>query len=230
MAPSPPPLLDAVLAPPGGGEGDRGDGGRGRGDDGRGDDGDAFGPRRDEYPFRRAKLAMAFVLFSLSVLFVVTLFVALVLRRNATRWDPGVAPAFPPILWANTIVLVASSISLRHAVRAIAEGRGRALTTGIAATFALGVAFLAGQSWAWHDLLGAGVTMAGPYGTVFYWLTGLHAAHVLGGLVSLGVCQARALLGRYTRESHLGVELCEVYWHFLGAVWLVLVALLFVLL
>jgi cytochrome c oxidase subunit 3 len=229
----PPPLPEAEKAPEKVALGFEGGGGK----DGHEDDGDGGGgggdgepPRRDDFPIGRAKLAMVFVLASLSVLFIVTLFVALLLRRSAAHWNPGVAPAFPQILWANTLVLFASSATLRRAVRAMGEGDARTLTRGIAATTLLGAAFLAGQAWAWHDLLRAGVTMEGAYGTVFYWLTGLHAAHVLGGLVLLAVCQTRALLGRYTRESHLGVELCEIYWHFLGAVWLVLVALLFALL
>jgi cytochrome c oxidase subunit III len=223
---------ERALRPSYGGRGpEGGDGGEG-GDDGDGGDGGDGGeePRRDDLRFRKAKLAMVFVLFSLSVLFVVTLLVALLLRRSATEWNPGVAPAFPPTLWANTVVLVASSVTLRRAVRGIAEGRTRALTHGLGVTTALGTGFLVGQASAWHDLLAAGVTMAGPYGTVFYWLTGLHAAHVVGGVFFLVVCHVRALLGRYTRESHLGVELCEIYWHFLGVVWLVLVALLFALL
>lgn len=212
----------------GGGDGphrpDQGDGGDGDGGD------DHSHPRRDEWPIGRAKLGLVFVLASLSVLFIVTLFVALVVRRSAKGWNPGVVPAFPQILWANTVILLASSASLRHAVRSIALGRGRNLVVGLGVTTALGTLFLAGQAWAWHDLFRSGVTMSGAYGTVFYWLTGLHAAHVLGGLVFLVVCHVRALLGRYTSESHLGVELCEIYWHFLGGVWLVLVALLFVLL
>jgi cytochrome c oxidase subunit 3 len=174
---------------------------------------------------------MTFVLFSLSVLFVITVFVALLLRRQASKWEPGVSPAFPPILWANTVALLASSFTFRRAVRAIGGGDGRGLVRLLALTELLGAGFVAGQGLAWRDLLHAGVTMGtGSYGTIFYFLTGLHAAHVLGGLVSLGVCHGRALLGRYTRESHLGVELAELYWHFLGVVWIVLVLLLFVLL
>ena len=151
--------------------------------------------------------------------------------RSIGPWPPPPYAA-PDLLWGtvNTLVLFASSATLRRAVRAIGAGDATTLTRGLAATTLLGAGFLAGQAWAWHDLLRAGVTMEGAYGTVFYWLTGLHAAHVLGGLIFLAVCQARALLGRYTRDSHLGVELCEIYWHFLGAVWLVLVALLFALL
>lgn len=226
------PEVELAKPPPvpafgGGGGGLRDEGGGGDG----GGDGNGDEPSRDDLPFRGAKLAMAFVLFSLSILFIVTLFVALLMRKQATHWPPGIVPAFPPILWANTLVLFASSATLRRSVRAIGAGRTRELASGLAATTVLGATFLAGQAWAWHDLLRAGITMGtGSYGTIFYWLTGLHAAHVLGGIVSLGVCHVRALLGRYTSASHLGVELCEIYWHFLGVVWLVLVLLLFALL
>jgi cytochrome c oxidase subunit III len=230
-APVAPEVETAEPAPPlafGGGHGRDGhDDEGGDWDSGRGDG----EPWRDDFPFRGAKLAMGFVLFSLSVLFLVTLFVALLLRRQAEHWQPGVVPAFPPVLWLNTLVLLASSVALRRSVRAIASGHERALANGLALTLLLGAAFLAGQGWAWHDLLRSGVTMGtGSYGTIFYWLTGLHAAHVVGGVFFLAVCHVRALLGRYTSESHLGVELCEIYWHFLGVVWIVLVVLLFVLL
>src|SRR5579862_5226121 len=95
----------------GNGDGDGGGGGGGGGGDGE--------PSRDDFPIRKAKLAMVFVLFSLSVLFLVTTFVALLLRKGAAHWDPGIAPRFPTILWANTIVLFASSATFRRAVRAI---------------------------------------------------------------------------------------------------------------
>jgi cytochrome c oxidase subunit 3 len=72
--------------------------------------------------------------------------------------------------------------------------------------------------------------MSGSHGVIFYWLTGLHGAHVVGGVVFLTVCLTRAARGRYSASSHLGVELCELYWHFLGIVWVVLVTTLFLVL
>src|SRR5579872_445105 len=70
----------------GNGNGDGGGGGGGGGGDGE--------PSRDDFPIRKAKLAMVFVLFSLSVLFLVTTFVALLLRKQAASRDPGIAPRF----------------------------------------------------------------------------------------------------------------------------------------
>src|SRR5581483_142693 len=98
----PAPLPEAEKAPEkelvlgfegGGGRGGDEEGGDGGGDGGGGGGGGGDGepPRRDDFPIGRAKLAMVFVLASLSVLFVVTLFVALLLRRSAAHWNPGVA-------------------------------------------------------------------------------------------------------------------------------------------
>jgi cytochrome c oxidase subunit 3 len=217
--------LDGVEKPPelargGGGPDVPPDGGGGGGGGG---DGDGAEIPRDELPISGPKLAMGFVLFSLSVLFLVTTFGALMLRRDAA-WHPGAVPAFPPVLWANTVVLLGSSVSLRRAMRSASLARGLALT------WILGVVFLVGQSWAWHDLALQNQSLGtGNYATVFHWLTGLHAAHVLGGLVSLGWCSISAGRGLYATHR-VGVELCELYWHFLGAVWVVLLTLLFVML
>jgi cytochrome c oxidase subunit 3 len=201
--------------PPSNDDGDGGGGGGGDGDGGG-------------LPFHPGKLAMAFVLFSLSVLFFVTLAATLMLRRGAESWPPPGAPPFPPVLWANTAVLLASSVSLRLGLRAIARGATARLTASLAATTALGVLFLLGQLHAWSTVFAAGETMTtGSHGVIFYWLTGLHGAHVVGGVLFLGVCLANAVRGRYTREAHVGVELCELYWHFLGVVWIILVFTLF---
>jgi cytochrome c oxidase subunit 3 len=202
-------------------------------DDGGGDEGGGGGgePERDDLPFRPGKLALAFVLFSLSVLFVVTLAATLMLRKGAATWPPAGAPPFPRILWLNTGLLLASSAVLRAGVRAIGRGATAALTASLAVTTTLGVAFLLGQLEAWRTVLEVGETMAsGSHGVIFYWLTGLHGAHVVGGIVLLIVCLARAARGRYSASSHLGVELCELYWHFLGVVWIVLVTALFLVL
>lgn len=212
--PQPRPRLDhGGGSPPerGGGDGDGGDGGGGDGDGGG-------------LPFHPGKLAMAFFIFSLSILFLVTLASTLMLRRGAQTWPPPGAAPLPRIVWANTVALLASSAWLRRGVAAIARGQSRVLVHALAGTTVLGTLFLLGQLAAWRTVLAAGEGMAsGPHGVIFYWLTGLHGAHVVGGLVFLGACLVQARRGRFTAERRLGVELCEIYWHFLGVVWIVLV-------
>jgi heme/copper-type cytochrome/quinol oxidase subunit 3 len=58
-------------------------------------------------------------------------------------------------------------------------------------------------------------------------LTGVHALHVLGGFVPLGFVVHHALRRQYSSSSHEGLTLCAQYWHYLGAVWLVLVSMLY---
>ena len=65
------------------------------------------------------------------------------------------------------------------------------------------------------------------YLATFYILTGVHALHVIGGFVPLGIVLYRATRRQYSSSSHEGLSLCAQYWHYLGAVWLVLVATLY---
>jgi cytochrome c oxidase subunit III len=146
----------------------------------------------------------------------------------------GVAPVDwhpltePRILWFNTALLVLGSVSMQWA-RHAAE-RGDAARTQVAwlcgGVFA--AAFIVGQGMAWRQLQAAGVYAASnPANAAFYLLTGLHAAHLIGGLVAWVRTSLRMFRADSTVEStRLGVELCTVYWHFLLLVWLVLFGLL----
>ena len=64
------------------------------------------------------------------------------------------------------------------------------------------------------------------YAYLFYVLTGLHAAHVIGGLVPLVVVTVNSAYGRYSSVFSAGVRQIAIYWHFLGVVWLVLFAVI----
>ena len=66
------------------------------------------------------------------------------------------------------------------------------------------------------------------YSFTFYFLTALHAVHVLGGVLPLTVTTVRGALGRYGPDEHTGVHVMALYWHFLDAVWLVLFTVLVV--
>ncbi|MBI3726667.1 hypothetical protein HY251_22300, partial [bacterium] len=139
--PPPRPELGRSGGDTGGGDEDRGGGGGGRGD------GD------DEIPFSGPKIALAFALIASSILFLVTLACALLLRRSAAEWPLEGAAPFPRILWANTVILLASSVALRRGGRAIDGGDEDGLARGILATTLLGIAFLLGQGRAWQEML-----------------------------------------------------------------------------
>lgn len=88
-------------------------------------------------------------------------------------------------------------------------------------------AFLLGQIVAWRELAGEGFGLASGVGSAFFYLmTGLHGAHLLGGLVALAIMFAQTRGRETSRSAALRFKLCAAYWHFLLLVWLLLFALL----
>jgi cytochrome c oxidase subunit 3 len=207
--------------PPDIGDGD--DGGFGRGpDDDRGDDGDGGFERGS-----RARLGLALAIFGMSTLFAAFLIAYLLLRRNAAVWPPPGAPIPPRGLWTSTLVLLASSATFAGAVRAAREGSPVLLARALRWTLALGVLFLVVQAILWRTvLLGGRFAFSDAYGTIFYSLTGLHAAHVVGGILFLARVSARARREPRSTRTLLSVQLCSTYWHFMDAVWVVLFCVL----
>jgi cytochrome c oxidase subunit 3 len=171
---------------------------------------------------------MVLFLVSLAALFAASIAGYLVVRSRAEAWPPPGMPALPAGLWASTMILLISSVTMHWALRSARSDRQMALQAGMVATVVLGLAFLVSQAANWSTLVAAHVTISlNLYAFTFYMLTGLHAAHVLGGIVLLGFVTAKAFRRRYSREDHAGVVYCTMYWHFLDAVWVVMFALIF---
>jgi cytochrome c oxidase subunit 3 len=149
---------------------------------------------------------------------------AYLMRMEYADWRPLPEPA---LLWLNTGTLVLCSIALQGAYFAARSGRARTLKLAFAAGGVLSLAFITGQYAVWQQLNASGYYLgANPASAFFFVLTGLHAFHLLGGLVAWGRTTIRLWGGAEPVQVLLGVELCAVYWHFLLAVWAVLFALL----
>ncbi|HWI23273.1 MAG TPA: cytochrome c oxidase subunit 3 [Baekduia sp.] len=119
----------------------------------------------------------------------------------------------------NTAILVSSSFTLHWAETGIKRGNHRQLRVGMVATFLLGATFLFIQI---NEYVHVGFSPQDhAYGSVFYGLTGLHGAHVFIGLTLLAMVAIRAYRGHYSQESHKGVEIPGIYWHFVDAMWIV---------
>ena len=136
----------------------------------------------------------------------------------------------PPVLYLNTLVLVASSVTVELARRQVAayargfESRLVVPMRWLLATLALGLFFVIGQYVAWLQLRGAGLYLAtNPNSSFFYLLTGVHAVHVVGGLTGL-VYVIRKLQRSILRRSTFSAAV--QYWHFMGALWIYLLFLL----
>ncbi|KQV39996.1 MULTISPECIES: cytochrome c oxidase subunit 3 [unclassified Rhizobium] len=132
----------------------------------------------------------------------------------------------PRLLWWNTAVLAASSLALQWATKEAQRGRMESLRATLAAGFLLATLFLAGQIQAWRELNAAGYVLAdNPANSFFYILTGLHGLHIFGGLVVLGRTTGRAFATNVPPERlRSSLHLCAVYFHFMLAVWLILLA------
>ncbi len=176
----------------------------------------------------REKFAMWVFLGSLVMLFAGMMSAYTVLKAGAAAWPPPGMPALPATLWVSTLLIVASSITFQLAHVSVRRGRTGLMKVGLVATTLLGSAFLASQWMIWQSMMGAGVEIASnTYAAIFYTLTGLHALHVVAGVLYLLVTTGKALLGRYGPERHLGVELCGMYWHFVDLVWIALFSVLY---
>jgi cytochrome c oxidase subunit III len=133
-------------------------------------------------------------------------------------WEPI---RLPETLWISTALILASSVTFEAGRRFFRKGSWRVASRFFIATACLGAGFLSAQITAWRELVAQGAFLSqNPHSSFFYLFTGLHAAHLVGGLVVLFV----VLLGKSKRRELVDVS-CY-YWHFLGILWLALFAVL----
>ena len=170
------------------------------------------------------KLALRVFLAVVAVLFFL-LVTAYGSRMAYEDWRP--TPQLG-LLWANTLVLILSSVALQWAQYSVRRGQMDAMRVGLLAGGAFTVVFLFGQVLAWRQL-GTMVyfDIRNPAIGFFYLITGVHGLHLVGGLVAWGRTVAKVWGDFDVAKIKQSVELCTVYWHFLLLVWLVLFGLLF---
>jgi cytochrome c oxidase subunit 3 len=152
---------------------------------------------------------------------------ALVVRQGSSDWKHI---TLPPILYLNTAVIMASSVTLELARRRVAAFMGglkdQALSPArwLYVTLLLGVLFVAGQTFAWLQLKAQGFGLATNVSySFFYVLTVAHVLHLLGGLGGMV-----RVIGKFN-HSHLRrstLDATSRYWHFMGLLWLYLLLLL----
>lgn len=115
-----------------------------------------------------------------------------------------------------TVVLLLSSVSAFLGETSIENGNRKAAQWYILITIVLGVLFAAGVAYEWSI---AEFSRSEAFGTVYFTMTGIHAAHVISGVGMLILNWLMLRRGRFSRESHWGVSATVMYWHFVDVVW-----------
>jgi cytochrome c oxidase subunit 3/cytochrome o ubiquinol oxidase subunit 3 len=133
-----------------------------------------------------------------------------------------------PIL--STICLLSSSVTVHFAVSALHQSKRGACSTWLAATVLLGSIFLGSTAYEWYDLIyHDGLTIqTNLFGTTFYSLVGLHASHVIAGLLMLSLALFFSLRGQLESKHTERLEVLSIYWHFVDAVWVVVFSVVYV--
>ncbi|MBI5948643.1 MAG: heme-copper oxidase subunit III [Chloroflexi bacterium] len=117
---------------------------------------------------------------------------------------------------AITVILLLSSVTAFTGETAFEHGRKRLGHWMILATIVLGLIFAGGVAYEWKT---AHFTRGEAFGTVFFTMTGVHASHVMSGVIMLGLVWVQALRGKYNEKNHWPVSGVVMYWHFVDVVW-----------
>lgn len=200
------------------------DGGKGtppRGPDGGGDDGKKPQKRRPSPVRYYTGMALGIV----SVLmFFMALASAYLVRRGGPDWIPVHVPR---LMWLNTLLLLASSGTMELARKRLALLDVGSFSRLWRLTTLLGVLFLIGQVAAWRQLASEGIYLStNPASSFFYIFTGAHALHLIGGVAALLYVSLRNFEQAQVSRV-VAAEVTSYFWHFMDALWLFLLALLY---
>ena len=142
---------------------------------------------------------------------------SLLVRQGSGEWSHIVIPS---LLYANTVVLLLSSLAMEMARRALARSVRPA--TWLTVTLILGLSFICGQYLVWRQLAAQGLYLAtNPNSSFLYVFTGVHAFHLLGGVAVLVYLLAQVIGGHTSLRRHR-LDNTAIYWHFMGGLWLYL--------
>jgi cytochrome c oxidase subunit 3 len=207
-------------------------------------------PAEMDHPFGKVdtkKLAMWLFLGSDAMGFTGLLAAYSVLRMTAGNdWVPmshefeGKRVELPQVMTGiNTALLIASSVTMVYALKAVRAGEIKRFQALLAATALGGIGFLSIQFFEWrhmaHMLAPAGDGTLGAawasnnFASTFFVLTGFHGFHVLSGVVLLLWGLKRGMKGVYSPQNFVGVEVIGLYWHFVDLVWILLFTLIYLL-
>jgi len=185
-------------------------------------------PPVSEPPVSNARLGMLMLIGAETMLFTGLIGAYLVFRFGSVTWPSAQLYLPVGVTWVNTFILLSSCYTMHRAITAVQTDNQRKLVRELSITGLLGLTFLSIQGYEWTQLIRDGLTIStGIYGATFYTLIGCHAAHVLAAVVWLLIVVWQANRGRFSSRRHVVVEICGMYWYYVGALWVVLFALVY---
>lgn len=145
---------------------------------------------------------------------------AYIVKSNLAGWEEVQTPVY---FWYATAAILISSLTIQMALRAFKQRAMAQYRLLIGVTLLLGIAFVVlqwiGFNWMWDH----GVKFRGASaGQFLYIIAGLHALHVIGGIIVLIIMLAKAFLGKTKNYNTVPVEVASTYWHFVDILWLYL--------
>jgi heme/copper-type cytochrome/quinol oxidase subunit 3 len=153
----------------------------------------------------------------------------IVFRVSAPLWPPIFQPRLPTgVTGINTIILLASAVTMRLSLKALRANERKKMIRLLGYTAMLGGIFLTIQGFEWVRLIHFGLTVSSSvYGGLFYTIIGFHGLHVLGALIWVLSVFTMAKAGRFSQESHVGLQTCAVFWSFVVGLWPLLYGLVY---
>lgn len=146
---------------------------------------------------------------------------ALIVKSNLTGWR---TVELPKIFWVSTALILLSSVTMQMAIKAFKSRNMQKYRNLLTITLVLGVAFVVCQIYGFSELWANNIRFRGASGAgqFFYAIAGLHALHILGGIVALSIMLIKSLTGKVKLYSAIPVEILGTYWHFVDILWLYL--------
>ncbi len=145
---------------------------------------------------------------------------AYIVRQGEGNWRVF---ELPSLFTVNTIIIAVSSIFMQWAYMAAKKDELGQIKIALAITLALGLAFVAGQWFAYKELVQNNVYLSGnPSESFVYIISFMHLLHIVGGIVFVLVTFIKSLQLNIHKKNLLTISLCNTYWHFLGILWIYL--------
>ena len=181
-----------------------------------------------EPPISNARLGMLMLISAETMFFVGLIGAYVVFRAGSSVWPSGHLYLPVGVTWVNTLVLFVSCYTMHRAIAALRLDRLHDSGNWLGVTALLGSIFLGVQGYEWTQLVRDGLTIStGIYGATFYTLIGCHGLHVLAAVIWLLVVLVLAKRGAFSARRSIAVEVCGMYWYYVGGLWALLFPLVY---